>query len=126
MTFYIFNCSTGKSLYGVTDDPIGAKLPKSACLGDRWVSRAEVSQSAIGFNAAEAQQGISTQGFHLFRFDVAVKGPLGPPAVPAWLRRFDVAVISNRRAAIESTSRQAFCSRASWKSRTARLHAEEG
>jgi hypothetical protein len=26
MTFYILNCSTDKSLYGVTDDPIGANL----------------------------------------------------------------------------------------------------
>jgi hypothetical protein len=36
MTFHIFNCSTDKSQYGVTDDPIGAKLPRLACVGDRW------------------------------------------------------------------------------------------
>jgi hypothetical protein len=28
MTFYMFNCSTDKSLNGVTDDPIGVKLPR--------------------------------------------------------------------------------------------------
>lgn len=66
MTFHIFNCSTEKSQYGVTDDPIGAKLPRLACLGGRWVHRAELNEWAIGFNAAEAQQGISAQGFHLF------------------------------------------------------------
>jgi hypothetical protein len=74
MTFYIFNCSTDKFLYGVTDDPIGAKLPRLAGLSGRWVSRAELNQSAIGFDAAEAKKGITAQGFHLFRFDVKVKG----------------------------------------------------
>jgi len=34
------------------------------------VHRAELNESAIGFNAAEAQQGISAQGFHLFRVKV--------------------------------------------------------
>lgn len=75
MNFYIFNCSTDKSLYGVTDDPIGAKLPRLACLGGRWVYRADVNQSAIGFDAAEAKQGITAQGFHLCRFDVEANGP---------------------------------------------------
>jgi hypothetical protein len=70
MNFYIFNCSTDQSQYGVTDDPIGAKLPRLACLGGRWVHRAELNESAIGFNAAEAQQRISAQGFHLFRVKV--------------------------------------------------------
>lgn len=74
MTFYIFNCSTDKSLYGITDDPIGAKLPRLACLSGRWVHRADVNQSAIGFNAADAQQGITAQGFHLFRVNVEVRG----------------------------------------------------
>lgn len=75
MTFYIFNCSTDQSLHGVTDDPTGAKLPRAACAAGKWLPRAALDQSAIGFKAAEAQQGITAQGFHLFRVKVEVKGP---------------------------------------------------
>jgi hypothetical protein len=75
MTFYIFKCSTDQSLHGVTADPTGAKLPRNACPGGRWVPRVSLDQSAIGFNAVEAQQGISAQGFHLFRVKIEMNGP---------------------------------------------------
>ena len=76
MTFYIFNCSTDKSLYGVTDDATGAKLPRSKCPDGRWVlAPGELNQSAIGFNVANANWGLAAQGFHLFRVKVEVKGP---------------------------------------------------
>ena len=77
MTFYIFQCSTDNSLYGATDDPIGAKLPRLSCQNGRWIHRAGLNESAIGFNAAEAEQGITAQGFHLFHAKVGMRAPWG-------------------------------------------------
>jgi hypothetical protein len=70
MTFYIFACSKDRTLYGATDEPTGAKLPKGACPGGTWSPRKQLKESRIGFSATKAAAAIKKQGYYLFHVKI--------------------------------------------------------
>lgn len=70
MTFYVFSCSADKTLFGVTSERTGAKLPKDTCQGGTWLRRKQVEGSRIAFSAGDAEEAIKGQGYHIFRVKI--------------------------------------------------------
>jgi len=67
LILYILRCSSDKSLYGVTDDVLGAKLARTACPGGTWISYKQLDPST--FSTKTAERHIKLQGYYVFRVE---------------------------------------------------------
>jgi hypothetical protein len=66
MTFHIFVCSKDGTLYGITEEPKGAKLPSGACSDGKWKPFRQIEDARANLTAAEVQQ-VKEQGYCLRR-----------------------------------------------------------